>query len=48
MSEIIKQLESEFTKLKSDLEQSTAKNVDEKMAAINEAIETLKSAKPLS
>lgn len=46
MSEIIKQLESEFTKLKSDLEQSTAKNVDEKMAAINEAIETLKSAKP--
>lgn len=46
MSEIIKQLEGEFTKLKSDLEQSTAKNVDEKMAAINEAIETLKSAKP--
>ena len=46
MSEIIKQLEGEFTKLKADLEQSTAKNVDEKMAAINEAIESLKSAKP--
>ena len=46
MSEIIKQLEGEFTKLKSDLEQSTAKNVDEKMAAVNAAIESLKAAKP--
>lgn len=46
MSDILKQLDGEFAKLKSDIESTQSKNMDEKLKAVNDAIEALKAAKP--
>lgn len=46
MSDILKQLEGEFAKLKSEIETSQSKNMDEKLKAVTDALDALKAAKP--